>query len=122
MVVRSETPDPVGADQSLGDLVALATKDASQLLRYEIDLAKTELKSDVKRVGIAAGLSVMAAFGTVHSPWGICALPAGVLTGMAFGVPMAAFSATRDKDTAFITLYQHSTRSGRRVPVRRWSG
>ena len=62
MVVRSETPDPAGADQSLGDLVALATKDASQLLRYEIDLAKTELKSDVKRVGIAAGLAVMAAF------------------------------------------------------------
>jgi lipooligosaccharide transport system permease protein len=51
-------------------------------------------------------LSVMAAFGTVHSPWGICALPAGVLTGMAFAVPMAAFSATQDKDTAFITLYR----------------
>ena len=29
-----------------------------------------------------------------------------MLTGMAFGVPMAAFSATRDKDTAFITLYR----------------
>src|ERR1700727_145084 len=26
MVVRSETPEPVGADQSLGDLVALATR------------------------------------------------------------------------------------------------
>ena len=51
-------------------------------------------------------LSVMAAFDTVHSPWGICALPAGVLTGMAFGVPMAAFSATQDKDTAFITIYR----------------
>ena len=51
-------------------------------------------------------LSVMAAFGTVHSPWGICALPAAVLVGMAFGVPMAAFSATQDKDTAFITIYR----------------
>jgi lipooligosaccharide transport system permease protein len=51
-------------------------------------------------------LSVMAAFGAVHSPWGVCALPAGVLTGMAFGVPMAAFAATQDKDTAFITLYR----------------
>jgi len=60
------------------------------------------------RITIVAGiyLSVMAAFGTVHSPWGIAALPAGVLTGMAFGVPMAAFSATQDKDTAFITLYR----------------
>jgi len=51
-------------------------------------------------------LSVMAAFGTVHSAWALCALPAGVLTGMAFGVPMAAFSATQDKDTAFITIYR----------------
>ena len=55
-MVRSETPEPVGADQSLGDLVALAAKDVSQLIRYEIDLAKTELRGDVKRVGLAAGL------------------------------------------------------------------
>jgi uncharacterized membrane protein YqjE len=55
-MVRSETPEPVGADQSLGDLVAQAAKDVSQLLRYEIDLAKTELRGDVKRVGLAAGL------------------------------------------------------------------
>ena len=43
-MVRSETPEPAGADQSLGDLVALAAKDVSQLIRYEIDLAKTELR------------------------------------------------------------------------------
>jgi hypothetical protein len=61
-MVRSETPEPAGADQSLGDLVALAAKDVSQLIRYEIDLAKTELQSDVKRVGLAGGLAVVAAF------------------------------------------------------------
>jgi uncharacterized membrane protein YqjE len=55
-MVRSETPEPVGADQSLGDLVSLAAKDVSQLIRYEIDLAKTELRADVQRVGTAAGL------------------------------------------------------------------
>ena len=55
-MVRSETPEPVGDDQSLGDLVALAAKDVSQLIRYEIDLAKTELRSDMRRVGTAAGL------------------------------------------------------------------
>ena len=55
-MVRSETPEPVGADQSLGDLVALATKNVSQLIRYEIDLAKTELRGDLQRVGMAAGL------------------------------------------------------------------
>jgi uncharacterized membrane protein YqjE len=61
-MVRSETPEPVGADQSLGDLVALAAKDASQLIRYEIDLAKIELRDDLKRVGLAAALCGMAAF------------------------------------------------------------
>ena len=60
------------------------------------------------RIGIVTSiyLAVMAAFGTIHSPWAILALPAGVLTGMAFGAPMAAFSATQDKDTAFSTVYR----------------
>ena len=61
-MVRSETPEPVGADQSLGDLVALAAKDVSQLIRYEIDLAKTELRGDLKRVGLAGALTGVAAF------------------------------------------------------------
>jgi Putative Actinobacterial Holin-X, holin superfamily III len=61
-MVRSETPEPVGADQSLGDLVALAAKDVSQLIRYEIDLAKTELRGDMRRVGLAGGLVGVAGF------------------------------------------------------------
>ena len=61
-MVRSETPEPAGGDQSLGDLVALAAKDISQLVRYEIDLAKIELKSDAKRVGLAGALAGVAAF------------------------------------------------------------
>ena len=61
-MVRSETPEPAGDSQSLGDLVALAAKDVSQLIRYEIDLAKTELRGDVQRVGLAAALSGVAAF------------------------------------------------------------
>jgi uncharacterized membrane protein YqjE len=61
-MARSETPEPAGGEQSIGDLVALAAKDMSQLVRYEIDLAKTELKGDVKRVGLAAALAGVAAF------------------------------------------------------------
>lgn len=61
-MVRSETPEPSGADQSLGDLVALAAKDVSQLLRYEIDLAKVELRGDLRRVGLAGALGGVAAF------------------------------------------------------------
>jgi Putative Actinobacterial Holin-X, holin superfamily III len=61
-MVRSETPQPAGADQSLGDLVALAAKDVSQLIRYEIDLAKTEMKGDARRVGMAVAGIGLAAF------------------------------------------------------------
>ena len=61
-MVRSEVPEPAGDGQSLGDLVALAAKDVSQLIRYEIDLAKTELKGDVQRIGLAGALGVVAAF------------------------------------------------------------
>jgi hypothetical protein len=61
-MVRSETPEPAGDGQSLGDLVALAAKDVSQLIRYEIDLAKSELMDDVQRVGLAGALGVVAAF------------------------------------------------------------
>jgi hypothetical protein len=61
-MVRSEVPEPAGDGQSLGDLVALAAKDVSQLIRYEIDLAKSELVDDVQRIGLAGGLSVVAAF------------------------------------------------------------
>ncbi len=51
-----------GNDQSLGDLVALATKDLSQLVRYEIDLAKSELRGDIRRVAIGGALFGVAAF------------------------------------------------------------
>ena len=54
---------PSGAtDQSIGDLVSVAARDISQLVRYEIDLAKLELKSDVKRAGIGAGRLAIAVF------------------------------------------------------------
>jgi uncharacterized membrane protein YqjE len=49
-------------DQSIGDLVSVAARDISQLVRYELDLAKLELKSDAKRLGVGAGLGVVALF------------------------------------------------------------
>jgi lipooligosaccharide transport system permease protein len=51
-------------------------------------------------------LAVMAAFGTIFSFWAVLALPAAVMTGMAFAAPMAAFAATLDKDSGFSTLYR----------------
>ena len=61
-MAQTGTPRPAGSDQSLGDLVALATKDISQLIRGEISLAKIELRGDLKRIGIAAALLAMSAF------------------------------------------------------------
>lgn len=61
-MVRSSTPQAADGNKSLGDLVALATKDISQLVRYEISLAKSELRGDVQRIALAAVLGVIAAF------------------------------------------------------------
>src|SRR3954471_945594 len=43
-------------EQSLGELVATATRDLSLLVHKEMELAKTELAAEVKRAGIGAGL------------------------------------------------------------------
>jgi hypothetical protein len=42
--------------------VATAAKDVSQLIRYEIDLAKSELRADLKRAAMAGALFGFAAF------------------------------------------------------------
>jgi uncharacterized membrane protein YqjE len=43
-------------EQSLGELVSQAVSDVSQLVRYELDLAKLELRADVRKLGSAAVL------------------------------------------------------------------
>jgi uncharacterized membrane protein YqjE len=48
-------------EQSVGDLVAQAVKDVTQLLRFELDLAKLELRADARRLILAAALLVIAA-------------------------------------------------------------
>ena len=48
-------------EQSLGDLVSQAVGDVSQLIRYELDLARLEIKADIRRIGIAGVLVGFAA-------------------------------------------------------------
>jgi len=60
-MVRSGAPDG-GDQQSLGDLVALAAKDISQLVRYEVSLAKSELRVDAQRVAVSGALTAIAAW------------------------------------------------------------
>jgi uncharacterized membrane protein YqjE len=55
-------PAVSGKQQSLGDLVSLAVSDITQLVKFEVDLAKLELKEDARRMGIGGVLLGMAAF------------------------------------------------------------
>jgi hypothetical protein len=52
--------DPVGG-QSLGELVATATRDLSLLVHHEIELAKAELAEQAKKGAVGAGLAAGAA-------------------------------------------------------------
>jgi lipooligosaccharide transport system permease protein len=49
-------------------------------------------------------LAVIAAFGAVRSPLAVLALPAAVLTGLAFAPALMAWSVTRTRDTSFAVL------------------
>lgn len=51
-------------------------------------------------------LAVMAAFGTILSPLAVLALPAAVLTGVAFATPISAFAATQTNETGFSMIYR----------------
>ena len=44
-------------DRSVGDLVSEAVSDITRLVKYETDLAKSELLADVRRIGVSAGLA-----------------------------------------------------------------
>jgi uncharacterized membrane protein YqjE len=57
------TARPVEDDErSVGDLVSEAIKDLTQLVRYEVDLAKVELRADARRLGLSVALLATAAF------------------------------------------------------------
>lgn len=57
------TAKPADDDgRSVGELVSGAIKDLTQLVRYEVDLAKVELRADVRRLGLSGALLAIAAF------------------------------------------------------------
>ena len=57
-------------------------------------------------LGSAIFLVVMGLFGALHSPLALLALPAAVLTGMAFSAPVVAFAATTENDAGFAALFR----------------
>ena len=60
----STAPQSLGNDSepSIGDLVAQAIRDVTQLVRCELALAKLELRDDARRLGLAAVLLAIVAF------------------------------------------------------------
>ncbi|WP_326819367.1 phage holin family protein [Streptosporangium sp. NBC_01756] len=58
----TQIPPAEPQEESLGALVAAASDQISTLVRAEIELAKSELSFNAKRVGMAAGLLGAAAF------------------------------------------------------------
>jgi lipooligosaccharide transport system permease protein len=56
-----------------------------------------------------AFLLVMTAFGVPRSPLAVLAVPAAVLTGLAFSAPMAAFAATIRNDNSFNIIFRWVT-------------
>ena len=63
-MAESTTARPLAddSDQTVGDLISQAVRDATRLIRCELDLAKLELRSDAKRLGLAAALVSIAVF------------------------------------------------------------
>jgi len=49
-------------ERTIGQLVSDATRDLSDIVRHEVALAKAELKDDVAKAGVGAGLLAGAAF------------------------------------------------------------
>jgi lipooligosaccharide transport system permease protein len=60
------------------------------------------------RVAIVSGifLLVMLVFGAVASPLALAAWPAAILTGLAFGMVMAGFTATQKNESAFPVIFR----------------
>jgi len=54
----------------------------------------------------AAFVGVAAAFGAWSSPLVLLAVPAAMLTGLAFAAPAMAFAASLESDTGFVLLYR----------------
>jgi hypothetical protein len=106
MATTAHTDDP----RSLGELLSDATRDLGQLLRQEVELAKTETREEVRhaaRAGAMFGAAGVVAFLALillsfAAAWGLAeVMPVGVaflIVGLLFGgVAFAVFQTGRDR-------------------------
>ena len=70
------------------------------------ELIRGEIVWVTVRMLIVSGMFfvVMAGFGVVHSLESVLAIPAAILTGLAFATPIMAFTATRRNDSGFAAI------------------
>jgi lipooligosaccharide transport system permease protein len=73
-----------------------------------LDLVVGHLYWLIVRVGIVTGvfLAVMVVFGAASSPLVVLAWPAAILTGLAFGMPFAAWTATQRTESSFPIIFR----------------
>lgn len=83
------------------------------------DIFRSHLAFMVMRITMNAAvfLSVMCAFGAARSAWVVLALPAAVLTGVAFAAPIAAWAVTIELDWAFNYVFRFGM-----IPLMLFSG
>ena len=62
MTDRTTTDRAMTSEETLGQLIAAASRDLSTLVRSEIELAKAEIKVDVKNGAIAGAMFAVAGF------------------------------------------------------------
>ena len=62
----------------------------------------------IVRIGIVTGVFLIVAFffGAITSPTAIFAWPAAILTGVAFAMPMAAWTATQQNEKSFSVIFR----------------
>jgi uncharacterized membrane protein YqjE len=102
----SDETQPLEPDASLGELFSRLTKDFSQLVSTQVELAKVELKEEVAHAGKGAGMLAGGAFAgylavllvSFAAAWGLAAvMPTGwafLLVGVVWAVVAAVLAKT----------------------------
>jgi Putative Actinobacterial Holin-X, holin superfamily III len=92
-------PGTGSEDETLGGLVSLAVQDVTQLIKWEIDLAKLELRDDLKRLAISGAMAGFAGFVgclvlvmlSFAAAYGLAALGIGITLAEAFAYVALAY-------------------------------
>jgi uncharacterized membrane protein YqjE len=106
LTLSSDETEPLEPDASLGELFSRLTKDFSQLVSTQVELAKVELKEEVAHAGKGAGMLAGGAFAgylavlllSFAAAWGLAAvMPTGwafLLVGVVWAVVAAVLAKT----------------------------